>query len=402
MNKYSFLSLLCLCLLVISCNSEPKEIIDQGVPEISEKYNYSNIVLPIGLGKASDIFTGNGGPVVIDINTGGGVFNNGDGNIPFDGMGNFVKVTDPGAQLGRVLFYDKKLSLNNTIACASCHHQDKAFSDGVASSAGFEGRKTSRNSMAILNPITQNNMFWDSRSQSIKDLSLRPVQNHIEMGMEDIDFLVKKLSDVPYYKPLFEEAFGDNQISGERISESISQFIASITTSNSKFDATIKGEKKFSDLEQMGFNVFFSEKAKCSTCHAGANFSAPDGMFDPYGGGSAIGSNPRGTANIGLDLIANDQGKENGQFKIPSLRNVALTAPYMHDGRFKSLEDVLNHYTHGIKNNKNLDPKFKDQNGNLAPIKLNDLEKKAVIAFLNTLTDNTLTTDPKYSNPFKH
>ncbi len=402
MSKNSLLSILCLCLLIMSCNSEQKEVIDQGIPDVSQKYEYASIKLPSGLNKASDIFTGNGGPIIIDVNTGGGIFNNGNPDIPFEVITNFVNVTDAGAALGRVLFYDKKLSLNNTIACASCHHQDKAFSDGLVVSAGFEGRKTTRNSMAIINPISQNNMFWDSRSQSIKDLSLRPVQNHIEMGMEDIDFLVKKLDLVSYYKPLFIEAFGDDHISGDRISEAISQFIGSITTSDAKFDAVMRAENKFSDLEQIGFNVFFSAKAKCSSCHAGGNFSAPDGIFDPYGGGSVQGSNPRGTANIGLDLVEIDKGKENGQFKIPSLRNIALTAPYMHDGRFKSLEDVLNHYTNGIKANNNLDPKFKDDNGNLAKINLNDIEKKGLIAFLNTLTDKKFITDPKYSDPFKN
>lgn len=132
MNKKFFLSLVCLCLLIIGCNSEQKEIIDQGVPVITEKYNYSQLSLPQGLSRASDVFTGNGGPVIIDVNTGGGVFNNGNG-FPIEGISNFVNVTDAGAQLGRVLFYDKKLSLNNTIACASCHHQDKAFSDGLGS-----------------------------------------------------------------------------------------------------------------------------------------------------------------------------------------------------------------------------------------------------------------------------
>jgi cytochrome c peroxidase len=400
MNKNFFLSLVCLCLLVIGCNSEQKENIDQGEPVITEKYNYSKLSLPQGLLRASDVFTGNGGPVIIDVTTGGGIFNNG---IPVENFNNFVNVTDAGAQLGRVLFYDKKLSLNNTIACASCHHQDKAFSDGLAVSSGFEGRKTSRNSMAIINPISQNNLFWDSRSQSIKDLSLRPIQNHIEMGMEDIDFLVKKLTDVPYYKNLFSEAFGDSQITKDRISDAISQFIGSITTSNSKFDAVMLGNSSFNELEQLGFNTFFSAKAKCSSCHAGGNFSAPDGIFDPYGGGGSVsGENPRGTANIGLDLVEKDKGKENGQFKIPSLRNITLTAPYMHDGRFNTLEEVLNHYTHGIKANKNLDPKFKDNNGSLVAIKLNDLEKKGIIAFLQTLTDDTYTKDPKYSDPFKN
>ena len=142
-----------------------------------------------------------------------------------------AEITPWGATLGRVLFYDKKLSLNNTVSCASCHHQDKAFADGLQFSTGFEGRITTRNSMAIINPIVQNNLFWDSRSKTIHDLSLQPVQNHIEMGMEDLDRLVNKLENTEYYKPLYKKAFGEENISYEKISKALSKFVASITTS---------------------------------------------------------------------------------------------------------------------------------------------------------------------------
>lgn len=391
----------------VSCNDEVTEITDQGVPVLDESFEYQNPKLPVGLTAASNIinFDPNmGGPIIIDNGTVGGVFV--DGNViltgSFSDINRFVKITNEGAKLGRVLFYDKKLSLNNTIACASCHHQDKAFADGLAVSPGFEGRQTSRNSMAILNPITQNNLFWDSRSQSIHDLSLRPVQNHIEMGMEDVDFLSKKLSETSYYNALFKEAFGDASITPERISDALSQFIASITTSQSKFDKLARGEGvAFTELENMGMNLFFSSKAKCSSCHAGGNFSAPDGIFDPYGGGSSGGEDLRGTANIGLDLVPVDAGLGEGKFKIPSLRNITLTAPYMHDGRFKTLEEVLDHYTHGIKATAALDPKFKDESGRVKPIALSPLEKKAIIAFLGTLQDDSFTKDPKFSSPFK-
>jgi cytochrome c peroxidase len=405
MTKISILTFVFFSMIILfSCENESNVSSDQGKPDVSVKYDYKTLNLPVGL--PTSLFSSNTDPFFIDIVKGGGIFNNGNGEVPKADIASLVNITNEGAALGRVLFYDKKLSLNNTIACASCHHQDKAFSDGQAISGGFEGRKTTRNSMAILNPITQNNLFWDSRSQSIQDLSLKPIQNHIEMGMENIDFLVKKLEEVEYYAPLFKSAFGNNEITGEKISTAISQFLGSMTTANSKFDAVVRSNssingQKFSDLENLGKDIFFSSKAKCSSCHAGANFSAPDGQFDTYGGGSSNGNNPRGTANIGLDLVEKDKGKENGQFKIPSLRNITLTAPYMHDGRFKSLDQVLDHYTDGIKGNANLDPKFRDKNGNLEAIKLNELEKKAVIAFLGTLTDESFIKDPKYSDPFK-
>ncbi|MBK9733883.1 MAG: cytochrome-c peroxidase [Saprospiraceae bacterium] len=317
-----------------------------------------------------------------------------------------MEVTPWGATLGRVLFYDKKLSLNNTVACASCHHQDKAFSDGKQFSTGFEGRVTTRNSMAIINPILQNNLFWDSRSQSIHDLSLRPVINHIEMGMDNLDNLVGKLENTDYYKPLFLKAFGTEDISPENISKAISQFVASITTNRSRFDISQKdGSSNLNSLEIMGMELFNSDKAKCASCHGGGNMAAQDGPNDPYGsGGGSFGSptdDLKGATNIGLELDYADNGLGNGRFRIPSLRNIDLTSPYMHDGRFNTLEEVIDHYTNGVKPHKNLDVKFTDGHGNLKRLDLNSIEKKAIIAFLKTLTDTEMTKDPKWSNPFR-
>ena len=142
-------------------------------------------------------------------------------------------------------------------------------------------------------------------------------------------------------------------------------------------------------------------KGKCLNCHAGVNFSAPDGPFDAYGGGGEGGIDEKGTANIGLDLVYNDNGRRDGKFRIPSLRNVELTAPYMHDGRFKTLEEVVDHYSEGIKAHQSLDKAFKDSKGNLKQLHLDPLEKTALIAFLKTLTDQSFITNPKYGDPFK-
>jgi cytochrome c peroxidase len=152
----------------------------------------------------------------------------------------------------------------------------------------------------------------------------------------------------------------------------------------------------FTPLENIGRELFFSNKAKCSQCHAGSNFKAPDNdPNSPY-------SLPtiKGTANIGLDIVYADNGKEDGQFKIPTLRNIALTAPYMHDGRFKTLEEVVEHYNSGVKAHTKLDDKLKT-NGTPQHLNLNDVEKMALVAFLNTLTDQSMITDPKFANPFK-
>lgn len=318
-----------------------------------------------------------------------------------------LEITPWGATLGRVLFYDKKLSLNNTVSCASCHHQDKAFADGQQFSKGFEGRVTERNSMAIINPISQNNLFWDSRSKNIHELSLQPVQNHIEMGMENLDRLVAKLETTDYYKPLFAKAYGSTEITSEKISKALSQFVGSITTSRSRFDEGMKAGNNFSnftELEKLGHQLFNSEKALCSSCHGGTNMSALDGPNDPYGGGgggNSFGIDLQGATNIGLDMVYKDNGLGNGNFRIPSLRNIELTGPYMHDGRFNTLEEVIDHYSEGIQPHKNLDVKFTDGFGNVKGLNLSSIEKKALVAFLKTLTDKELTVNPKWSNPFQ-
>jgi cytochrome c peroxidase len=367
-------------------------------PNLSQQFDYENAKLP-GNVRLRDFVTNmqfvNGMPA-----NGGVFFNN-------DGTNLKPQVTNAGANLGRILFYDKKLSLNNTIACGSCHHQDKAFSDGLAVSSGFEGRKTTRSSMPLCNPVTQNNLFWDSRSKSLGDLALRPVANHIEMGMDNMDRLVSKLSATSYYADLFAKAYGDNTITKDKISDALSQFVASITTSESKFDKFLEnnganGAIIFTPLENLGHDLF---NANCASCHGGDNMAPDDSPTGVYGGGSAIGAvvveDKRGATNIGLDFVSTDNGFGDGKFKIPSLRNIALTAPYMHDGRFTNLEQVLNHYTHNIKPHPSLDEKFKGTNSSVKMIDMSATEKQAVIAFLHTLTDNVMIHDPKYSDPFK-
>jgi cytochrome c peroxidase len=247
-----------------------------------------------------------------------------------------------------------------------------------------------------------NNLFWDSRSRSLQEMVLKPVQNHIEMGMEDLAFLKTKLQKISYYPALFKKAYGNEYITEEGINTALMQFLASMVTHSSKFDEGAKTKfQNFTALENIGKDLFISERLSCTKCHNGVNFSLGDEIsFDnPYGGGSNSG--PAGTANIGLDLVYKDNGRGNGKFKIPSLRNIELTAPYMHDGRFKSLEEVVEHYNNGIKGHSNLDANLKNSNGEPRRLNLSNIEKSALIAFLKTLTDKTFTTDSKYSNPFK-
>lgn len=310
-------------------------------------------------------------------------------------------ITNDGATLGRVLFYDPQLSINNSVSCASCHHQSRAFADGLQGSVGFGGEVTPRNSMAIVNPSINNNLFWDSRVQSLPDLILQPIQNHVEMGMEDLDILVKKLSATDYYPELFRKAYGSSNINTHGIADAMAQFLGSMKSVNSKFDQGVANNfANFTALENMGMTIFNSTNAQCSSCHAGGNFSAPDGPFDPYGGGSNGGSSRQGTTNIGLDLSTVDEGRGDGNFRIPTLRNISMTAPYMHDGRFASLEEVVEHYNSGVNAHPALDDKFKNTDGSPRRLGLTSIEKEALVAFLHTLTDKSFMEDEKFSNPF--
>jgi cytochrome c peroxidase len=331
-------------------------------------------------------------------------------------------ITNDAATLGRVLFYDKKLSLNNQVACASCHHQANAFADNVALSTGFNGQKTTRNASTITNANLEKGLFWDMRSPNLEDLATRPVRNHIEMGIEDMDKLSVKLAKIAYYTPLFEKAYGSKDVSGERISKSIAQFLSSMVTYNSKFDQGKKSNfSNFTSEERLGMDLFIT-KLHCNNCHGGDNLNTSiDGEH---------------AANIGLDLSYADNGigqatgsrLRNGFFKVPSLRNVALTAPYMHDGRFTTLERVIGHYDGGIANHENLFPTLRtftwpggpnggggatsggssgwgsstptSQTFTVNSLGLQAKDKSALVAFLKTLTDESLIKDPRFSDPF--
>lgn len=341
----------------------------------------------------------------IDSKILGGQFDNNFDNFAPNSSANRIAIDNDQATLGRVLFYDQQLSLNDAVSCASCHQQEKAFADGKAASIGFGGKVTPRNSMAIVNVRANNNLFWDSRVPNLKQLILEPVQNHIEMGMESVAQLEKKLAQVDYYPALFEKAYGTPQITGERISNSVAQFLSTIASTDAKFDQEKEGIAHFSTLEQLGKELFFSPRAKCSSCHAGANFSAPDFPGGAYGDNNfSFNSNggAKGTANIGLDVIYNDNGRSDGKFKIPSLRNVGLTSPYMHDGRFETLKEVVEHYDSNIQLHEDLDDKFLDDRGEPIRLNLSDFEKQALIAFLHTLTDENITSDVRFSNPFNN
>jgi cytochrome c peroxidase len=335
-----------------------------------------------------------------------------------------VSTNDKLATLGRVLFYDKSLSLNNTISCGSCHQQSRAFCDNFAVSTGLEDGKTARNTPSIF--AKQGKMFWDGRAAEMEDLVLRPIKNHVEMKFSNIQQLCRKLEGISYYPTLFQKAFGSSGIDSVRLKKALAEFLRNFQFANTKFAASMMSPQILSDREREGKDLFFG-KAKCSNCHH------VEGGGGSFGGSSGYGFTDF-EANIGLDIEYKDQGRYNitnneadkGEFMIPVLLNVELTAPYMHDGRFKTLEEVVEHYNSGIKNHPNLsmflrmtdglteeDAIALDKNHNMhlegdelmsiPPVKLNltSIDKRNLVEFLKTLTDPNIASDARFSDPFK-
>ena len=313
--------------------------------------------------------------------------------------GLFVTNINQVATLGRVLFYDSHLSINNAISCGSCHKQALGFADNAAFSLGYQGMPTKRNSVGITDETQSEGFFWDGRENNIANLALRPVTNHVEMGIVDSASMTTKLASLPYYGQLFYSAFGDSQVTIARISASIGVFMQAITSDNTRFDQYNQGNTSVLTAQELQGKFLFDTKYPCGSCHnSGGNGS------NAYGGGGGVTF-----LDIGLDVVYSDMGhgtitgqsSDMGTFKVPDLRNVALTAPYMHDGRYATLGDVIDHYSHNINKSANLDPRLKDSTGNAMQMNITDDEKQAIIAFLGTLTDTHTITDPKFSNPFK-
>jgi cytochrome c peroxidase len=310
-------------------------------------------------------------------------------------------VNDDKATLGRVLFYDKRLSRTNTISCASCHVQANGFADNRSFSTGFDGRPTLRNASSISNVLWQHRFFWDGRENNLRELVLQPIKNHIEMGMGDLDVLEAKLAELPYYPPLFQKAFLTQEITRDRIAEALQQFLGAMVSGNSRFDLALQEKStwntppqlfessQFSDSERKGMNVFFN-KGRCFNCHQIEDIRQGYNFFD-------IGLDETYT-DIGIGIIF--PGSE-GMFMVPSLRNVAQSAPYMHDGRFATLEAVVDHYSDHVKNSPKLNGIFRNDTD--APgVHLKPEEKRQLVDFLKTLTDENYLKAEQFSDPFKY
>jgi cytochrome c peroxidase len=275
-------------------------------------------------------------------------------------------ITNDGATLGRVLFYDKSLSQNNTISCASCHKQNLSFGDDAVKSLGFSGGSTRRHSMRTINVryYSSGKMFWDERAATLEQQVLMPIQDATEMGMTLPD-LVTKLSAKSYYAPLFQKAFGSTQITSDKISKALAQFVRSIVTYNSKYDRVKQGQETFTPAEQQGEQLFLTAgPAPCGSCHRPPMF---------------ITSNP--AAPFALQDPSDSGINNQNRFKVGSLRNIASVTTFFHNGSVPTLNTMLTSRipAHGV-----------------AP-----QDVATITAFLQTLTDNSITTDVRFSNPFK-
>jgi len=282
-------------------------------------------------------------------------------------------ISNDGATLGRVLFYDKQLSKNNTVSCGSCHKPETSFSDDAILSKGFNAGLTNRHSMALVNVrfYKSGKMFWDERAPSLEKQVLQPIQNTTEMGLT-LSELENKVKNLPYYPSLFQKAFGSTQIDSVKIAKAVAQFIRSIVTFQSKYDQVKQGLATFTADEAAGENLFLTGAANsCGGCHRPPMFTQPEPVI-PFGF-------PDPT-----DAGINNQNR----FKSGSLRNIALTAPYFHNGKVASLTVMLNGGPPGSPTHV---PAH-----SVAP-----QDAPRILAFLQTLTDNSIATDIKFADPFK-
>lgn len=293
-------------------------------------------------------------------------------------------LTVPGVNLGEALFHDSRLSINGRQSCSSCHAPSTGFVDaGKRFSRGAEGREGNRNAMPLFNLAWQTNFFWDGRARSLREQVLAPIQNPVEMHAT-LDSVITNLVQGGY-AAAFQAAFGSPEITTDRIARALEQYLLTFVSGNSKFDRVQAGQEKLTDEEAKGFQLFFTEYdprhdqygADCFHCHGGALFSD----FGFHNNGLDLEAN---AADIGRSAIT-QRTYDRAKFKTPSLRNVAVTGPYMHDGRFNSLEEVVAHYVQGVKRSDTLDPNLAKHPDGGVPMSGED--QRALIAFLKTLTD---------------
>lgn len=309
-------------------------------------------------------------------------------------------LTVAGVELGRHLFFDPILSADNTMSCGSCHQADLGFADGQATSVGVLGMNGTRSSMPIMNLAFNNRgFFWDGRVATLEAQAIMPIEDHLEFN-ESWDNVEERLRRHPDYPKMFRAAFGidmRSEVTRDLAVRAIAQFERTLISANARYDQVVWLQQGWpTDAEERGRNLFFVETADnindhpgCSHCHGGVLFTN-NGFFN---NGIQDVDNLNDFGDLGLGGVTGNI-YQNGQFRAPSLRNVALTAPYMHDGRFETLEEVLDHYASGGHEVANLDP-------NIQPFTMTEQDKQDIIAFLNMLTDTSFVNNPAFQSPFE-
>lgn len=313
-------------------------------------------------------------------------------------------LTVEGVELGRKLFYEVRLSGNGTQSCASCHQQSRAFTDAQVRAIGAEGQLHQRNTMSLVNLLWEKSLNWDGAATSLETQARLPIENPLEMH-QPLAAGVRKLQQTEAYPALFRQAFGSSTITEASVLKALAQFERTLISANSRYDKYLRREGTLTPTERAGAALFnnhpgevsglFIRGGTCHHCHISETglFTSPD-FF-----------------NNGLDVSFSDPGRsgitnsptDRGRFKAPSLRNIAQTAPYMHDGRFQTLEQVLDHYNEHVQvNSPGVDPNVLLSNtASGTKLDLTAQEKMQLIAFLKTLTDSTFLTDKRFSDPFR-
>ena len=299
--------------------------------------------------------------------------------------------------LGRTLFHDGLLSRTGTQSCATCHSQAAAFSDNRTYSIGVRGLPGTRQAMALVNLAwSQRGFFWDGRSPTLRDQALHPIVDTLEMD-DTMENVLSKLSASALYRNMFIKAFGSDTITPERIGIALEQFMLILVSGKSKYDRAVAGYTALSESEERGRQLFSREfdptykkkGAECFHCHAAPFFTNDRFMNNGLDDDASF-------VDLGRERVSG-LASDRAKFRVPTLRNIARTAPYMHDGRFKTLEEVVDFYNSGVRRSSTVDPLMQF---NLAPgLKLNDQEKADLVAFLRTLTDEQFLTNPVYRMP---
>jgi cytochrome c peroxidase len=300
------------------------------------------------------------------------------------------KLTEEGIALGKKLFYEGRMAKDNIISCGFCHEQASAFTHhGHTISHGIDGNEGFRNTQPIQNLAFFSEFTWDGAAIHLDLQPIIPITSEFEMG-ETMTNVVDKLSSYKEYQTLFERAFGDNEVNSERILKALSQFMVIMISGNSKYDKVIRNEENasFTEIEHKGFTLF---QNKCASCHSGALFT------DKTYRNNGIPVNPKYAEDEKGRKRVTGVEEDFYKFRVPSLRNVAFSFPYMHDGRFGTLESVLDFYSDGMTENGGIvDSLLVKEDGSLG-IDLTEEDKKAIIAFLKTLTDNTFLNDKRFA-----